>query len=89
MEAEYSSDLSFADLEAADRVRCLERVEEEDPGFFGVMRTLTIYGTFSHPDGGGNRGQVGWRLVGMDVQNAYEPPFGYYDRPYHDGSAPR
>ncbi|NNM32179.1 MAG: hypothetical protein HKO53_03895, partial [Gemmatimonadetes bacterium] len=61
----------------------LTQVEEDDPGFFGTVRYLTICGTFCHPDLGGNRDRAGWNLLGIDVQNAYQPPFGYYDRGHH------
>ncbi|NNF27378.1 MAG: gluconate 2-dehydrogenase subunit 3 family protein [Gemmatimonadetes bacterium] len=75
--------VTFADLDTEQQVAVLTQVEEDDPGFFGTVRYLTICGTFCHPDLGGNRDRAGWTLLGMDVQNAYQPPFGYYDRGHH------
>lgn len=74
---------AFADLDSPQQVGLLTQVEQDDPGFFGTVRYLTICGTFCHPDLGGNRDLAGWTLLGMDVRNAYEPPFGYYDRGHH------
>lgn len=74
---------TFADLDAETQVAALTRMENDDPAFFGTVRYLTLCGTFCHPDLGGNRDRVGWTLMGMDVQNAYQPPFGYYDRGHH------
>jgi len=78
---------SFADLDETRQVQLLAEVEAQDPAFFGVARYLTICGTFCHPDLGGNRNRAGWTLLGMDVQNGYQPPFGYYDRGHHDEGA--
>lgn len=42
--------------------------------FFGLLRTHTIEGMFCDPLYGGNRGKVGWRLVGYPgAQRAYTP----------------
>ena len=78
---------TFADLGEEQQIDVLTRVESDDPGFFGTVRFLTICGTFCHPDLGGNRDRVGWTLLGMDVQNAYQPPFGYYDQGHHGEEA--
>ena len=76
---------TYADLEPQQQIELMTLVEQEDPAFFGTVRYLTICGTFCHPDLGGNLDGAGWTLLGMDVQNAYQPPFGYYDRGHHDG----
>lgn len=47
--------------------------------FFELVRRHTIFGFFSHPQYGGNRGQIGWTLLGFEDAGAYQPPFGYYD----------
>lgn len=70
---------SFADLPPEEQTLMLTTVAEEDPGFFGYVRYLTICGTFSTPARGGNRDGAGWRIAQMDVQPSYQPPFGYYD----------
>jgi len=54
---------------------------EETP-FFDTVRYLTIAGMFTAPLHGGNRDQIGWRLIGFDDQHAWAPPFGYYDAEY-------
>ncbi len=84
VEAAEGRGTSFADLSATRQVAILTDVEREDPGFFGTARYLTICGTFCHPDLGGNRDGAGWAILGLDPQNAYEPPFGYYDEGHHD-----
>ena len=40
----------------------------------------TVTGFLATPNWGGNRGQVGWKLIGFEDAGAYQPPFGYYDR---------
>lgn len=77
--AERVGEGSFADLSADEQTAMLTTVAEEDPGFFGYVRYLTICGTFSTPARGGNRDGVGWQIAQMDVQPTYQPPFGYYD----------
>ncbi len=55
--------------------------DRETTPFFELARTLTLAGVLSSPKYGGNRNYVGWKLVGHDPSPAYQPPFGYYDRP--------
>jgi gluconate 2-dehydrogenase gamma chain len=43
------------------------------------MRFATVLGFFSDPKHGGNRDQIGWKLIQFDNAGMYEPPFGYYD----------
>src|SRR5579872_2398289 len=45
--------------------------------FFETVRTHTIIGFLNSPDQGGNRDYIGWKLLGMDHQMVYQPPFGY------------
>ena len=54
------------------------RAREETP-FFGLVRFLTLAGLFTMPSYGGNRGHVGWKLVGFEHRHAWAPPFGFYD----------
>jgi hypothetical protein len=68
----------FADLSEATQADVLREMEAEG-GAFGLVRILVMLGMFSHPDHGGNRDQVGWRLLGYQPAPAYEPPFGFYD----------
>ena len=50
--------------------------------FFESLRFLTLLGMFSLPSYGGNRGELGWRMLGFEDTHAFYPPFGYYDRDY-------
>lgn len=78
---------SFADLSHERQSAMLTAVVEEDPDFFGYVRYLTLCGTFSTPDRGGNRNGAGWQIAQMDVQPTYQPPFGYYDAEVHGTAA--
>jgi len=66
---------------SAEQQDGLLRAIEQTP-FFLTMRYLTICGTFCLPEFGGNRGGVGYQLVGMDHQHAWTAPYGYYDADY-------
>lgn len=57
--------------------------EIEDSDFFLDVRFLTLAGMFSNPSYGGNRGEVGWALIGFD-QGPTSPPFGSYDADHED-----
>jgi gluconate 2-dehydrogenase gamma chain len=54
---------------------------EEHP-IFELILTHTVMGFLADPARGGNRGEVGWKLIGFDDSPAFAPPFGYYDRDY-------
>jgi gluconate 2-dehydrogenase gamma chain len=55
----------------------------EDGEFFGLMHFLTLAGTFTMSAYGGNRGEIGWDLLGFDRRHHWDPPFGHYDRGHH------
>lgn len=79
----------FSDLDEVDQDKYLETREES--GFFNFIRFLTLAGFFGMSSYGGNKDNVGWKLLGLDGQhNGYQPPFGYYDARYpeseRDGS---
>ena len=76
---------AFSALPEPDQIAALEAIEETE--FFGTVRYLTLAGMFSHPSYGGNRDEVGWRLIGFDLQGADQPPFGYYDADYMEKGA--
>jgi hypothetical protein len=46
------------------------------------VRFLTILGLLALPRYGGNRDEIGWKLIGFNDAHAFNPPFGYYDRDY-------
>lgn len=71
---------TFRALEPSQQDALLTRIESTP--FFNTMRMLTIAGTFSLPEYGGNRDGIGWTLLGFEMQHMYHPPFGYYDAEY-------
>ena len=73
----------FALLPAARQADLL-RAAESTP-FFGLIRFLTIAGMFANSSYGGNRDNVGWKLLGFEDHFTFQPPFGYYDRAAHAG----
>jgi len=70
---------TIAELPADQQVRLLEAIENTE--FFEQVRTHCVMGFFGNPGYGGNRGLVGWKLIGFEDRFHFEPPFGYYDRP--------
>ncbi len=71
----------FSDLDDADQDTYLKA--SEDSQFFFSVRLLTIAGVFGMSARGGNRDDIGWKLVGMDgPPHAWAPPFGHYDAEY-------
>jgi len=75
----YGAD-AFAALGNALQIQVLQRIEETD--FFATIRYLTIAGMFSNPSYGGNRDQLGWKLIGFEGPRGWSPPFGFYDADY-------
>jgi len=71
---------SFAALDNGQQIETLQRIEET--AFFNTLRFLTLAGTFCNPSQGGNRDQVGWKLIGFKGPLPTQPPFGYYDADY-------
>jgi hypothetical protein len=49
---------------------------------FELIRAHTIMGFLADPRRGGNRDELGWKLIAFDSSPAFAPPFGYYDRHY-------
>lgn len=76
---------SFAAIDGSRQVAVLREIEDSD--FFRKVRYLTVAGMFSHPSYGGNRNEVGWKLIGFDGQQTAPPPFGYYDADYAEKGA--
>ncbi len=71
----------FSDLDAADQDEYLKANEETL--FFQSVRSMTILGVFCLAKYGGNRDDVGWKLLGMDgPPHAWTYPFGHYDAEY-------
>jgi gluconate 2-dehydrogenase gamma chain len=72
---------SFATLAPARQLALLKRVEKDDAPFFRAVRAATLFALLGNPSRGGNRGKVGWRLIGFEDRFFWQPPFGDYDRP--------
>jgi gluconate 2-dehydrogenase gamma chain len=70
---------SFASLTTAQQDATLRSIETTDA--FGLLRTITVAGYFSHPSHRGNRNGAGWKAIGFEDRMSWTPPFGYYDRP--------
>jgi len=73
----------FSQLEPAQQIELLKSIEKTE--FFEAVRTHTIIGFFANTEYGGNKDQVGWKLIGFEDEFSFEPPFGYYDRPENSG----
>lgn len=55
------------------------KTREETP-LFNFLRVLTIFGFFAMEKHGGNRGNIGWDVIGfVGDQGPWSYPFGYYD----------
>jgi gluconate 2-dehydrogenase gamma chain len=77
---------SFAALTSAQQIEVMKAMEKTDA--FGILRGFVITGFFGSPAlGGGNKNQVGWKLIGFEDKFLYQPPFGYYDAQYNKGKA--
>jgi len=81
--SEFESGLaaSFAELAEADQDAYLSTQDRSH--FFNRVRFMTLAGFLGMTSHGGNRDQVGWKLLGFDGhRGAWQPPFGYYDAEY-------
>ena len=77
--------LGFAALDATEQDSMLRSIEDSE--FFDLMRTMTISGFFAMSKYGGNKDNIGWKLVGFGGHNGgWQYPFGYYDAQVHDES---
>jgi gluconate 2-dehydrogenase gamma chain len=70
---------SFAALTTRQQDGTLTSIQDSES--FGVLRTITLAGYFSHPSHGGNKDSAGWKAIGFEDRMSWSPPFGYYDRP--------
>jgi hypothetical protein len=68
---------AFAELSPSDQDAVMREVESTP--FFGSARMLVVLGTFADPSHGGNRDGAGMKILRVDHQPSYQPPFGYYD----------
>jgi len=70
---------NIAALRPEQQIELLHAIEKTE--FFAQLRTHSILGFFGNPSYGGNRDEVGWKLIGFEDRFHFEPPFGYYDGP--------
>jgi gluconate 2-dehydrogenase gamma chain len=68
---------SIASLDRDQRIALLKATEKTE--FFQQVRQHTALGFLGAPKYGGNRDMLGWKLIGVEHQMQYQPPFGYYD----------
>ncbi|HKE96064.1 MAG TPA: gluconate 2-dehydrogenase subunit 3 family protein [Povalibacter sp.] len=76
----YPDAPSFAALGNERQMEFLTQIERTP--FFERVRLLTLIGMLAMSKYGGNRDNVGWKLLGFQDQHVFQPPFGYYDRDY-------
>ena len=78
--------ISLAMLPTAQQIEIMKAMEKTPA--FGILRGFTLAGVFGSPAlGGGNKNQVGWKLIGFEDKFLYQPPFGYYDAKYDKGKS--
>ena len=76
-----SSGARFATLSAEEQDATLR--DHESDGRFEVLRVITMFGFFTMEKYGGNKGHVGWDVIGFEGHHGgWAPPFGYYDAKY-------
>jgi gluconate 2-dehydrogenase gamma chain len=69
--------VSFAVLPAELQVEVMKAFEKSPD--FGMLKFYAAAGFFGDPSDGGNKDQIGWKLIGFEDHFYYAPPFGYYD----------
>jgi len=70
----------FSAAPAAQQIAWLQEVDQTP--FFIAVRRLTVLGLIALPKYGGNRDNLGWKLIGVEANHFWEPPFGHYDKDY-------
>ncbi len=75
----FPASQSIASLSDSDCHRLVENIETTE--FFQMLREHTVMGFLGDPSYGGNKGKVGWKLIGLEDAHSFSPPFGFYDSP--------
>jgi hypothetical protein len=73
----------FAALDSPARQAVMREIEETE--FFSMAWLLTVMGVFADPSHGGNAGNAGATILGMEPHGAHQPPFGWYDAEHAKG----
>jgi len=76
----FATDKPFSAAPEAQQVAWLKEVDKTP--FFIAVRRLTVLGLIALPKYGGNRDNLGWKLIGVEDSHVWAPPFGYYDVDY-------
>jgi hypothetical protein len=81
--AEQQDELLRSMDAANDKIVSRRRNVNSAKTFFEAVRIHTISGFLIDPETSiGNRGGVGWKLIGREPEHGFQPPFGYYDKDY-------
>jgi gluconate 2-dehydrogenase gamma chain len=67
----------FFELDNAQQMSVMKALETTPA--FQMLKMSTALGFFTDPRYGGNKDQIGWKLINFDNAGMFEPPFGYYD----------
>lgn len=78
--ARYGAGAPFSAASEAQQIAWLKEVDTTP--FFTAVRRLTVLGLIALPKYGGNHDNLGWKLIGVEDNHYWEPPFGYYDADY-------
>jgi len=73
----FPDSASIAALTPEQQMELMRAIEKTE--FFELLRTHVMLGFLGPPSYGGNRDQVGWKLIGFEHRMAFTPPFGFYD----------
>lgn len=76
----YGPGKPFSAAPDTQQIAWLKEVDKTP--FFTAVRRLTVLGLIALPKYGGNHDNLGWKLIGVEDNHAWEPPFGYYDQNY-------
>ena len=75
----------FAGLDEAAQDGIIAAMYEDQSSPYFPFFLATMMGFLANPEYGGNRDEVGWRLMGFERATSFDPPFGHYDRLYREG----
>lgn len=83
IESRFAGAETFSDLSETDQDAYL--TDNDKTPFFSMLQAFTMMGFFAMSSYGGNKDNIGWKLIGFDGHGAAQPPFGYYDAQYMQG----
>lgn len=83
LSAAHSGSEGFSALSDADQDLFLASVEDSD--LFRLTWIMTIFGMFAMSKYGGNKDNIGWKLLNFEDGHGWQFPFGHYDAEVHGG----